>query len=91
MLGARAGACRLVMLLLLLAARHGEPHDGGTLISVPVTHESMPAVIGSTRQWVTTTLTRLEAKGALRRYEGRIVLLRREQVDDPANWAPDGN
>jgi CRP/FNR family transcriptional regulator, cyclic AMP receptor protein len=85
MLGTRSVADRLAMLLRLLADLHGEPHDGGTMITVPFTHENMAALIGSTRQWVTTTLTRLEAKGALRRDGGRIVLLRRELVDDPAN------
>jgi CRP/FNR family cyclic AMP-dependent transcriptional regulator len=81
MLGTRSVADRLAMLLRLLADLHGEPQSGGTLITVPFTHENMAALIGSTRQWVTTTLTRLETKGALRREGGRIILLRRELID----------
>ncbi len=80
MLGTRSIADRLAMLLRLLADLHGEPHSAGTLITVPFTHENMAALIGSTRQWVTTTLTRLETRGALRREGGRIVLLRRELI-----------
>ncbi len=81
MLGTRSVSDRLAMLLLLLADLHGEPVVGGTLITVPFTHENMAALIGSTRQWVTTTLTRLEARGAVRRDSGRIVVLRRGLVE----------
>jgi len=80
MLGTRSVADRLALLLLLLADLHGEPVSDGTLITVPFTHENMAALIGSTRQWVTTSLTRLETRGALRREGGRIVVLRRDLV-----------
>lgn len=63
-LGTKSARGRLAELLLALAERDrdGKPSKGA---KVPryVTHEQLASIIGSTRQWVTATLSRFERDG----------------------------
>ena len=67
---------RLADLLLALADRSAQP---GKESEVPrhVTHEQLAAIIGSTRQWVTTTLARFERDGHVEVRPDSIVILNR--------------
>lgn len=65
-LGTKPARGRLAELLLALAGRDGEakPSKGAT-VPRHVTHEQLASIIGSTRQWVTATLSRFERDGLL--------------------------
>lgn len=73
-LGTRSVTERLGLLLLLLADLHGRPHPQGTRISRTFTHENMAALVGATRQWVTTTLRRFEKQGLMSRTDDALIL-----------------
>lgn len=63
-LGTRPARGRLAELLLALAEREGEPRPSkDARVPRHVTHEQLAAIIGSTRQWVTATLSRFERDG----------------------------
>lgn len=72
---------RLAELLLTLAERSAAP---GRESEVPrhVTHEQLAAIIGSTRQWVTATLTRFERDGYVEVRPEAIVILDRRGLRD---------
>lgn len=63
MLGTRSITSRLAQLLLTLAARHGRAVPGGIRIEQRYTHEELAKMIGSTRQWVTSTLAQFTKTG----------------------------
>lgn len=63
MLGTRSITSRLAQLLLTLAARHGRNVPTGVHIDQRYTHEELANMIGSTRQWVTTTLAQFAKMG----------------------------
>lgn len=75
-LGTKPARGRLAELLLALAERSGAD-DPGRALKVPrhVTHEQLAAIIGSTRQWVTATLSRFERDGAIAVEPDAIVIL----------------
>jgi len=75
MLGTHSVTERLIHLLLRLAEFHGVPSERGTLIAVAFTHADLANIVGATRQWVTTTLARLEDRGALAVRNGRIFVV----------------
>ncbi len=70
---------RLVHLLLKLADNLGEPTPQGTLITVPVTHETMASMIGASRVRVTTYLNQLRREGLLAK-QGRFTVVRTEAL-----------
>lgn len=77
MLGTRSVTERLAQLLLILA-RAGDPASGKTItLDQRVTHEQLASIVGSTRQWVTSTLNRFQGLGLIRVERGTII------VDDP--------
>jgi CRP/FNR family cyclic AMP-dependent transcriptional regulator len=65
MLGTRSITGRLAQLLLTLASRHGRECEGGIAIEQRFTHEELANMIGSTRQWVTTTLAQFAKRGVV--------------------------
>ncbi|MBI2000422.1 MAG: Crp/Fnr family transcriptional regulator [candidate division NC10 bacterium] len=68
---------RLVHLLLKLADNLGQPTPQGTLITVPVTHETMASMIGASRVRVTSYLNLLRRDGLLSK-QGRLMVIRTE-------------
>lgn len=75
-LGTKPARGRLAELLLALAER-GPAAGTGKETEVPrhVTHEQLAAIIGSTRQWVTATLSRFERDGFVSVRPEAIVIL----------------
>jgi CRP/FNR family cyclic AMP-dependent transcriptional regulator len=72
MLGTRSITERLAQLLLHMIDAYGiEEHDG-IHIAAAFTHSDLAHMVGSTRQWVTTSLRRLEVQG--------VVLCRKSQI-----------
>jgi CRP/FNR family cyclic AMP-dependent transcriptional regulator len=61
MLGTRSVTARLAQLLLILSQANGS----GSRIDRKITHEDLAGIIGSTRQWVTATLARLQRRGII--------------------------
>jgi CRP/FNR family transcriptional regulator len=66
---------RLVHLLLKLADNLGEPSADGTVIRVPVTHETLASMIGASRVRVTSTLNQMRREGLLSK-RGRLMVVR---------------
>lgn len=70
---------RLVHLLLKLADTLGEQDAEGTLIRVPVTHETLASMIGASRVRVTSMLNQLRREGLLSK-RGRFMVVRIEAL-----------
>jgi CRP-like cAMP-binding protein len=67
---------RLFSILEWLAGRFGKLNEQGCLIDVPLTHQSMAELIGSTRVTVTRTLSQLERSGKLQQLRQHRILLK---------------
>lgn len=69
MLGTRSATERLAQLLVILGEIYGKPenHLGANRLVVQrkVTHDQLAAIVGVTRQWITTTLDRFQKKGII--------------------------
>lgn len=80
MLGTRSITGRLSQLLLTLAARHGRESADGVAIEQRFTHEELANMIGSTRQWVTTTLAQFAKRGLLDNDGPYLRIANREEL-----------
>jgi CRP-like cAMP-binding protein len=77
MLGTRSVAERLAQLLLMLIDSYGETDEiGGIAIQRQFTHEDLAHMVGASRQWVTTTLDRLQRQGVVQIRKRQVVVLR---------------
>lgn len=65
-----------------LAKKHGLPDARGVLINLKITHEELAEMVGTSRETVTRTLTRLQKKGILKMDQRRIILT------DPSRLMP---
>lgn len=74
MLGTRSATERLERLLIFLATTYGLKGDDGIMIAASFNHADLAALIGSTRQWVTTQFARLQRRGVLRYNRGLILI-----------------
>src|SRR6516165_6792681 len=74
MLGTRSATERLEHLLVFLATVYGLKEERGTVIAASFTHADLASLIGSTRQWVTVQLARLQKRGVLRYNRGLLVI-----------------
>lgn len=78
-LGTRSIRDRICQILLALCDQYGVPEDGGGIrIDADFTHEDMAHMVGSSRQWVTTTLDRFQAQGLVRLRRQSVIVLRPE-------------
>lgn len=83
--------CRILYLLVALVRDFGgEETDGFTRVDVPLTHEDIASMIGSTRETVTATLSRFVREGLVqtgrREIRVRVDVARRrldEALDTP--------
>ena len=57
---------RLMKLLARLGARYGKPCGAGLVVDIPLTHQEIADMIGTSRQTATTELGRLRREGVLR-------------------------
>jgi CRP/FNR family transcriptional regulator len=65
---------RIMHLFERLAAEHGIPGDGGTLLDIRLTHADIASLIGSTRETVSLEMSNLAKAGAIR-YDGKFITL----------------
>ncbi len=72
---------RLAKVLLHLSEQYGEEVPTGTLIKLPLTHEDLANLIGTTRETVTTQLNRFSRMGLLNRRARRLIVTRRRLTE----------
>ncbi|MEJ2343787.1 MAG: Crp/Fnr family transcriptional regulator [Gammaproteobacteria bacterium] len=56
---------RVIKLILRLCARYGKPANGGFDLEIPLTHQEIADMVGTTRQTVTSILSGLKRRGVL--------------------------
>jgi CRP/FNR family cyclic AMP-dependent transcriptional regulator len=76
MLGTRSVTERLAHLLLHLVDAYGIKDRDGILIGAAFTHADLAHMVGSTRQWVTISLKRLQDQGVVTTRKSQIVVRR---------------
>lgn len=72
---------RLARLLLQLAEDFGEVGPEWTAIELPLTQQEIAELLGTTRQTVNTTLRELSEAEIIAREERRILVLRRDRLE----------
>jgi CRP-like cAMP-binding protein len=82
MLGTRSVSERLTQLLLHLAKLYGVRDGEDIVITAGFTHADLAHLVGATRQWVTISLKRLEAKHILSTPRGKIIIHRPDALND---------
>lgn len=75
MLATRSIMERLSYVLLQLADLYGTKEGGGVFIRESFTHSELAQLVGSTRQWVTIALKRMQDDGVLTHQQGQIRIL----------------
>jgi CRP/FNR family cyclic AMP-dependent transcriptional regulator len=69
---------RLAKTFLNLLDDFGVPHEGGYLLRIKLTHKDYADLIASTRETVTTTLSRMKTDGLID-LEGKYVVIRSQE------------
>lgn len=72
MLGTRSVNERLAQLLVVFSDTHGRQEGNRLYIDRKITHDQLANIVGSTRQWVTTTLDKFQKRG--------MISVRRQQI-----------
>jgi CRP/FNR family cyclic AMP-dependent transcriptional regulator len=85
MLGTRSVTERLQRLLIFLSHIYGARQGHQIVIGMPFTHGDLANLIGSTRQWVTVQLTRMQARGIIRYDRGLISILNEHALSEDAD------
>jgi CRP/FNR family transcriptional regulator, cyclic AMP receptor protein len=80
MLGTRSVIERLVQLLIILTENHGRRDRKRRIIERKLTHDQIATIVGSTRQWVTMTLDKLQKKGIISVARHTIVVERYDRL-----------
>jgi CRP-like cAMP-binding protein len=65
---------RLMRLLLRLADEYGQVTPDGLLIDLPLTHQEVAELIGSTRETTSLAINQLQKQGLLERRSKRFLL-----------------
>lgn len=79
---------RLALILLKLSAAHGLEEPGGTAISLPLTHQILADMIGTSRETVTRHLGQLKRQGLVSQ-RGRTFLIQKARLEALApDWLP---
>jgi CRP/FNR family cyclic AMP-dependent transcriptional regulator len=80
MLGTRPASARLAQLLLITGEIQGRREGGHLLIERRLTHDEVARAVGTTRQWVTAMLDRLEKSGVIITGRHVVVIKRPDQL-----------
>jgi CRP/FNR family cyclic AMP-dependent transcriptional regulator len=72
---------RLARVLLQMSEKYGEEVPNGTLINVRLTHEDLANLIGTSRETVTTQLSKFTRMGLLKREARRFIVTRSSLTD----------
>lgn len=84
MLGTRSISQRLAQLLMIMAQVHGQEEEMGLLINRRVTHDQLADIVGSTRQWVTTTLDKWQKEEVICFQKRMIMIKQAEELENLA-------
>ncbi|ANW03352.1 cyclic nucleotide-binding protein [Bradyrhizobium icense] len=85
MLGTRSVTERLHRLLIFLSHIYGVKRGNEIVIGTPFTHGDLANLIGSTRQWVTVQLARLQEERIIRYDRAMISILDLASLDQEMN------
>lgn len=68
---------RLSLLFQQLSTTHGEPVEGGTLLNIRLTHQTLASMIGLSRETVTRTLDAMQKDKCIKIQKGdrKVILL----------------
>ena len=66
---------RLLTVFAELSSKLGIQHDQGTLVNIPLTHQDLADLTGTTRPIITSQLRDLERDGAIIRERRRLILV----------------
>jgi len=72
---------RLARVLLQLSEKYGREVPGGTLINIRLTHEDLANLIGTSRETVTTQLSKFTRMGLLKREARHFIVARSKLID----------
>jgi CRP/FNR family transcriptional regulator, cyclic AMP receptor protein len=72
---------RVIKLITRLSARYGRSTEKGIYLDIPLTHQEMADMIGTSRQTVSTVIGNLKRKGILRNEQRTIYIQDQEWVD----------
>ena len=72
---------RVIKLITRLSTRYGKPFENGIYLDIPLTHQEMADMIGTSRQTVTTVLGALRRKGILRTEQRNIYIQNSEWLE----------
>jgi CRP/FNR family transcriptional regulator, cyclic AMP receptor protein len=72
---------RLARVLLQLSEKYGEEVPNGTLINVRLTHEDLANLIGTSRETVTTQLSKFTRLGLMKRQARHFVVAKSKLTD----------
>jgi CRP/FNR family transcriptional regulator len=72
---------RLARVLLQLSEKYGQEVATGTLISVRLTHEDLANLIGTSRETVTTQLSKFTRMGLLKRESRHFIVARSKLIN----------
>jgi CRP-like cAMP-binding protein len=67
-----------------LAELYGEPHEQAIVIRYLFTQSDLAAMVGATRQGVSTVLGRLQRDGIIRLHKRRIYILKFKELSAQA-------
>lgn len=70
----RDARSRVIRALLALADQHGHPVAGGSRIAVPVTHQDLAGLAGTSRETVTRVMMEMEKQGLVQHRRRSIIL-----------------
>jgi CRP-like cAMP-binding protein len=79
MLGTRSVTQRLSQLLLIMAETQSHDEEGRLRLDRKITHDQLAVIVGSTRQWVSETLDRLQ-KDKVISVDGKTIYIERVDV-----------
>lgn len=79
---------RIAKLILRLGARYGHRAGKDILLNIPLTHQEIADMVGTTRQTVTSTLSRLKRQGVLSIESRRIHIESEELLNELTQPAP---
>jgi CRP-like cAMP-binding protein len=80
----RSNRERIVGLLVELLESHGKQEGGQWEITLPLSHQDLANLIGSTRETVTLTLSRLQYEGLIKVQRRRLVVTDRNRLQAEA-------
>ena len=75
---------RLAMRLLLLADHHGRETARGVEIALPLSHETLARLTGSSRPRINQIMTEWKGSGVVGHHYGRVVLRDRATLEELA-------